>query len=365
VHDLFRARFGRAPDVVASAPGRVNLIGEHVDYNGGDVLPTVLPQRTTVALARRPDATARVHTTLGDRAAEFRIGEERATGGWTDYVQATTWGLARAGHPIGGFDATIDSTLPPGSGLSSSAALMVAFLRALRDAHGCALDDGALARLAHSAEADFVGAPVGPMDQMVVALGLPGTALFLHTRTLAWERVPLPPSADLVVLDSGVRHALAAGGGYAERRAECARAAKLLGTPDLCALGPADLRRIVTLPRPLDRRARHVVTEHARVARAVAAMRADHVDTLGRLFFESHVSQRDDYEVSVPEVDRLVEIARRDADVLGARLTGGGFGGAVVILAAHGRGSGVAARVATAYARATGGAASIVLPLTT
>jgi galactokinase len=365
VDDALRAHFGRAADVVARAPGRVNLIGEHTDYNGGDVLPTALPQETTVALARRADGTVRVHTQLGDATVAFALGEERAVGAWSDYVQGCTRALAHAGHAIGGFDAAIASTLPAGSGLSSSAALTVALLRALREAYALGLDDVALARLAHTAESEFVGARVGPMDQMVVSVGSVGSAVFLHTRTLAWEAVALPASADLVVVDSGVRHTLAAGGGYAARRAECARAAALLATTDLCALGPEALGRIAALPAPLDRRVRHVVTEHARVARAVAAMRADDVETLGQLFLASHASQRDDYQVSVPETDCLVELSWSDADVFGARLTGGGFGGAVVILARRGRGRDVAARIVAGYARAMQRTATRVLPLTT
>ncbi|MGH7894065.1 MAG: galactokinase [Candidatus Binatia bacterium] len=359
----FRRLFGRDPAVVASAPGRVNLMGEHTDYNGGRVLPTVVPQRTAVALAPRRDRQVTVFTTLGECLHRFVLGEEVRRGGWGDYVEGCTWALASAGHAIGGFDAAIASTIPAGSGLSSSAALEVALLRALRSAFDLALDDVALARVAHRAEAELVGARVGMMDQMAVGLARDGAALLLDTATLAYEHVPLPPSADLVVIDSGVRHAIV-GGDYNARRAECARAAQRLGVARLCELGRADLARIATLPPPLDRRVRHVVAENARVPDAVRAMGADDAAGLGQLFLASHASQRDDYQVSVPEVDALVELGWEDPDVYGARLTGGGFGGSVVMLARPGTAADVAVRVTAAYRHATGRRAMVVVPLT-
>jgi galactokinase len=360
----FSARYGREPDAVASAPGRVNLIGEHTDYNGGQVLPIAIPQRTVVALAPRPDRRVRVHTTLGDAEAAFELGAEARTGGFVDYVAGVTWALAAAGHAIGGADLAIASEVPAGGGLSSSAALEIACLRALRDVFALPLDELALARLAHRAESEFVGARVGLMDQLAVALADETRALWLDTHTLAMERVPLPPAAALVVIDSGVRHRLAATGGYNARRAECERAAALLGVPELCRLGLDDLPRVARLPPPLDRRVRHVVTENARVGETVAALRAGDLEAAGQLFLASHASQRDDYEVSVPEVDALVELAWEDPSVHGARLTGGGFGGAVVALARAGRASDVAARTAAAYARATGRTPGVVVPAT-
>ena len=360
----FRAAFGRDPEVTASAPGRVNLIGEHTDYNGGAVLPTTIPQRTTVALARRADRKVRVHTTFGDAHATYALGTETRRRDCFDYVQGCTWALAEAGLAVPGCDIFIDSTVPAGSGLSSSAALEVALLRALRELAQLPADDIALARLAHRAESGFVGARVGLMDQMAVSLADETSALFLDTRTLATERVLLPRQAELAVIDSGVRHALATGG-YNERRAECERAAAALGVELLCELGLEALDRIAHLELPLDRRARHVVTEHARVGDAVRAMREDDVAALGRLFVASHTSQRDDYEVSVPEVDRLVERACAEPGVYGARLTGGGFGGAIVLLAERGHAAEIASRVVERERREHGGAARIVVPLTT
>ena len=268
VEAVFHGIFGCNPAVVASAPGRVNLIGEHTDYNGGAVLPAVIPRRTTVGLAPRDDRRMRVHTTMGGAEATYDLGAETRRGDCFDYVQGCTWALAEAGFAVPGCDVAVDSTVPAGSGLSSSAALEVALLRALRTLAGLALDDVTLARLAHRAEHGFVGAKVGIMDQLAVSLADETAALYLDTRTLATERVPLPPAAELAVIDSGVRHALVAGG-YNTRRAECERAAEALGVPDLCRLGVDGLERIAALPPPLDRRARHVVTEHARVAQAV------------------------------------------------------------------------------------------------
>lgn len=360
----FHELYGRVATVRAEASGRVNLIGEHTDYNGGFVLPTVIPQRTRVELAGRSDLRVRAWSAQiqGSQAsAEFDVGAERPTRTWVDYLQGVTAGLARRGHRIGGCDVRIESTVPLGAGLSSSAALEVGFARALRAAFDVRIDDIELAMVGKWAENEFVGAPTGIMDQMVVSLGESGAALFLDTRSLRTERVPLPASAEVAVIDSGVRHALVSGE-YAVRRAQCEEASRLLGVGELRDVSPWDLPRVDALPEPLCRRARHVVTEDERVLRAVAAMRADDPGTLGDLFYASHASMRDDYDVSVPDVDALVEIASADADVFGARLTGGGFGGAIVMLVRAGRGQDATARIATAYASETGQTPTVLVP---
>jgi galactokinase len=355
----FHALFGRAPSVTAGAPGRVNLIGEHTDYNGGFVLPVPLPRRTVVELAPRADRTVRAWSASVPERLEYAAGSEAPGRGWLDYVQGVTAALAAAGHPPMGFDLRITSDVPIGAGVASSAALEIALLRALRDAFGLPLDDVALALVAQRAENEFVGARTGVMDQMAASLGEPGKALFLDTLTLAHESLPLPPDVELVVIDSSVPHAHA-GGEYNLRRGECEAACRLLGVPNLRAVTDPAPRQ---LEEPLASRVRHVVTENARVLAAVDALRAGDTLTLGALLAASHASMRDDYQVSTPEVDALVEIAQADADVLGARLTGGGFGGAVVILARVAAGSAVAARIARAYADRTRRRPTVLLPI--
>lgn len=341
--------FGREPEHAAEAPGRVNLIGEHTDYSGGFVLPAAIPFSTRIELARREDSRVRVWSAqFAEREpTEFETGREQRQNDWADYVRGMTWSLASAG-PIGGFDARVESRVPVGGGLSSSAALEIALGRALRSAFDLPLDDVQLAVAARRAETDFVGAPVGIMDQMACSLADVSSALFLDTRYLEYERVPIPSEASLIVIDSGVTHQHA-GGEYRTRRAECERAAALLGVPEL--RDAEDISRTASLPPPLDRRARHVVTENARVLRAVAALRAGDLPQVGRLFIESHASMRDDFEVSVPAVDALVERALHTDGIYGARLTGGGFGGAIVGLARRDRARAAADEIADSHNR--------------
>lgn len=251
--------------------------------------------------------------------------------------------------------------MPLGSGLSSSAALEIALLRAFREAFTLPLGDVQMALLGQRAENEFVGAPVGVMDQMACTLASDGQALFLDTRSLDWALVPMPADAELVVLNSGVAHNHAKGD-YRTRRAECEEAARRLGVGQLRDLEAGDLPRIMELPEPLGRRARHVVTEDARVLGAVRALQAGDVDALGRLFDASHESMRDDYEVSIPEIDLVVQLARALPDVHGARLTGGGFGGSVVMLTKPGRAREVANAVAAEYAARSGKAPTVLVP---
>jgi len=287
--DRFRALFGRPPSVTADAPGRVNLIGEHTDYNGGLVLPVAIPQRTAAALAPRTDDVVRAASAnIGDGGiVEYRLGDERRTGGWLDYVRGVTRALRADGHVLRGFDLFVQSHVPVGSGLSSSAALEVAVLRALRVAFGLDLDDVRLARIGQRAETELVGARVGIMDQMAATLGGQREALLVDTRSLAYRRIPLPEELGLIVVDSGVAHEHA-GGEYNARRAECEAAARRLGVDLLCELSTVDLPRVTTLPPPLDRRARHVIAENARVASAVAALEARDFPRLGDLLRASH-----------------------------------------------------------------------------
>jgi galactokinase len=359
----FHELFGTSPVVRTSAPGRVNLIGEHTDYNGGFVLPTIIPQRTVVELDPRSGGAVRALSVNAGKPVPFEyiVGTESRRGRWTDYLQGITWVLARAGFSVGGADIRIESTVPLGSGLSSSAALEIALLRAFREAFTLPLEDVQMALLGQRAENEFVGAPVGVMDQMACTLAGDGQALFLDTRSLEWSVVPLPASVELVVLNSGVAHNHSKGD-YRTRRAECEDAARRLGVGQLRDLDARDLPRVMELPNPLGRRARHVVTEDARVLAAVDALRAGDVEALGLLFYASHESMRDDYEVSIPEIDLIVDLARALPDVYGARLTGGGFGGSVVMLARPGTAARVAQCVAEAYASQSGKAPTVLVP---
>jgi galactokinase len=328
----FRSLFGRPAEVEARAPGRVNLIGEHTDYNGGWVLPLTLARDTAVDLAPRPDARVRVWSAgFTETPREYRLGAEAPAGDWLDYLQGVTWALRRAGHGVGGADMRIVSTVPAGSGLASSAALEVAVLRALRAAYTLDIDDVGLALLARRAETDFVGAPVGVMDQMAASVGAPHAALLLDSATLTWSHVPLPAGVAVMAVDSGIRHRHA-GGEYRTRKTECEQAAARLGVPRLCELSRDALPLVATLPPPLDRRARHVITENARVHEFVAALTAGKLEHCGRLLEASHASLRDDFEISLPALDALVDVCRRQTGVYGARLTGGGFGGSLVVL---------------------------------
>lgn len=357
----------------AFATGRVNLLGEHTDYNEGLVLPTAIPQRTEVALQLRDDRRVIAESTRAGAAQEYELGVETRGRGWLDYVQGVTQLLAARGVALRGFTLHITSQIPTGSGLSSSAALLIALLRALRQLFALPLADLELARLAQQVENEFVGAPVGILDPMACSLCTGGTALFIDTRSLICEALPLPAAVELVVIHSGLSHALSAadahGADYRTRRAECERAAALLGVKSLRDLDDVELQRAATLPAPLFARVRHVLSENARVRSAVEILRrgasqeAD-LRELGALFAGSHLSQRDDYEVSLPAIDRLVELGANDRDIIpgAARLTGGGFGGSVVLLARRGAARDAAQRIAREYEQRTGHTPTILVP---
>ncbi|RDI95414.1 galactokinase [Meiothermus sp. QL-1] len=327
---MFQRIFGCQPQLVASAPGRVNLLGEHTDYNQGLVFPTPLPHQTTLEAA--PGEGIEVYAE-SFKELKRRKPDEPRQGDWLDYIAGCVWALRRHGYGVPGLRACVRSEVPMGGGLSSSAALEVATLRALRALYQLPLDDVAIARLAQEAEVEYVGVRCGIMDQMAASVGRPGYGLLLDTRDLSTRLVPLPQGYRVVVVDSGVPRRLAESG-YNARRQECEEACARLGVSSLRELTPADLPRLSSLPEPLLRRARHVITENARVLEGVEALEAGDVQRFGALMTASHASLRDDYQVSTPELDRLVEAELRHGAV-GARLTGAGFGGATVALVAE------------------------------
>ncbi len=333
---------GREPGGVWSAPGRVNLIGEHTDYNGGLVLPIALPQRTTAASGAREDDLLVVHSVQNGETVRVPLAEvgPGAPDGWVAYVAGVLWALREAGYPVRGLDVTVDSDVPLGAGLSSSAALECAVGAAASDLFALDLlgSDAARARLAEvcvRAENDVARAPTGGMDQSAALLCREGSALLLDCRDGSTEHVPFDLAATshtLLVTDTRASHALG-DGQYGSRRAACERAAEVLGVATLREVDPAALDDALARlgDDTLVRRTRHVVTEVQRVRDVVTALRAGDLDEVGRLFDASHASLRDDYEVSCEELDVSVEAARA-AGALGARMTGGGFGGSSIAL---------------------------------
>jgi galactokinase len=334
----FRERFGASPRIF-SAPGRVNLIGEHTDYNGGLVLPIAIRERTRVAASPRPDRIIRAYSQSLKKERAFCLDDPwQRRGKWLDYVEGMARSLVARGVPVGGADLMIGSDVPPGAGLSSSAALELAVGQALLALSSHDMRPRDLALAGQAAEHDFVGVNCGLMDQLVSALGRAGHALLIDCRSLEITEVKIPDlPAKIVVFDTHVRHAHAASG-YNRRREECQEALALLNEAGFALTSLRDLpvERLDAaerqLPDPLSRRVRHVVRENGRTSAAVDALKRSHLPGLGRLINGSHASLRDDYAVSSPELDYLVEVAQRQEGVLGARMTGGGFGGSVIVL---------------------------------
>ncbi|MEJ2185872.1 MAG: galactokinase [Gemmatimonadota bacterium] len=349
----FREAFGE-PAVVARGPGRINLIGEHVDYSGGLVLPVAID--LDVVAAARPRTDGRAHVVAADLGAEDTFDLETAArgDGFGSYVRGVAHLLREAGVPVPGFDMALAGDVPRGGGMSSSAALEVASATALLALAGARMDGVQLARLCRQAETEWAGVSCGIMDQIIAVLGRAGHGLLVDTRTLAYRYPPLPPSVRVIATDSGVRRDLR-DSQYNDRVAATRRAADLLGVSELGDIAPdAFQMRAHELPEPVLRRARHVVTEIQRTRSAARAFGEGWIDEAGRLMNASHDSLRDDFDVSTPELDALVAAARRVDGVYGSRLTGAGWGGCTVSLVRDTAVDEFLRRVPADYREATG-----------
>ena len=367
VVEAFHKATGHDPDVVAFAPGRVNLIGEHTDYNEGFVLPAAVDRGVAVAGRRVAGETFTLHAVDLGESCTFGRGEElkRDPGhSWADYFKGVVWALSKRGIDVPACEAVITGDIPQGAGLSSSAAYEVATVRLLSALGDFELPPLEVAKLAREAENGFVGVACGIMDQMASTFGEQGKALLIDCRSLAHETVEIPTGLKIVVVNSGVRHSLASSE-YNKRRAECEEGVRILaslrpGVSSLRDVGPDDEARFfAALPHVVRKRCRHVVSENARVLEAVTAMRSGDIARLKILMATSHASLRDDYEVSCPELDVLVELALALPSCHGARLTGAGFGGSTVNLVDAAAVASFSQSVASGYRTRTDRAAEI------
>jgi galactokinase len=337
----FNSVFGHPPEGVWSAPGRVNLIGEFTDYNDGFVLPLALPYTAQASATTRDDDTVKVASAQRSESGRITIVEadlaDLAPGmsGWSSYVLGVVWALRETGARIGGVEILVDSDVPSGAGLSSSAALECSVALALRDLYGLSIALQDLAGVAQRAENEYVGVPTGIMDQTASLRCRAGHALFLDTRSLEVRQVPFelrPTELTLLVVNTGVKHSLG-NSAYADRRRDCLRAAAELGVPALRDIAPENMQ--AALARLSDevvrRRARHIISEQGRVLEVVRLLEHSRPAEVGPVLSEGHRSLRDDFEVSCAELDTVVDVAL-STGALGARMTGGGFGGSVVVL---------------------------------
>ncbi len=338
----FEKIFGKQPETEAIAPGRVNLLGEHTDYNDGFVLPTAIPQKLTVQIGYSTDRQH--HFYSEDLNEQVSILESSHTpSGFASYIFGCIQVLEKEGHTVPSLNLYVKSSVPIGAGLSSSAALEVATLRAVRQLLNLPINDVEIAQLAQQAEIHYAGVQCGIMDQMASSLADTEHMLFLDTRTLERHLISFPSGTEIVVIDSGIPRTLATSG-YNQRRAECEQAVHLLGVKALRDITQPEVTE--DLPEPLRRRARHVITENNRVLEVLPGVSSQR---FGELMNASHASLRDDYEVSVPALDMLVEILQKTPGVFGARLTGAGFGGACVALVAKDEGRAIATQVLEQY----------------
>jgi galactokinase len=359
LQEKFRKCYGGRARIYR-APGRVNLIGEHTDYNDGFVMPAAIEFYVWIAIAPRNDRKLLLHSTNFSETVEIDMRNGIAPRNhWSDYVSGVAVMLERAGHHLEGANLLILGDVPIGSGLSSSAAIEVASGFALLENSGLPVHRLELVKLCRRAENDFVGARVGIMDPFISGCGQAGHALMLDCRSLEYRLLPLPRDVSLVICNTMVKHELASSE-YNTRRAECEEGVRLLSRSltSICALRDVSLAeleaRAGTLPKTIYRRCRHVITEDARVTKAAASLEQGDLDTFGALMGDSHRSLRDDYEVSCAELDLMVELAARQDNVYGARMTGGGFGGCTINLVRTDAVNEFQSRVGDAYQKSTG-----------
>lgn len=328
----FSAYFNAKPQFIARAPGRVNLIGEHTDYNDGFVLPMAIDREVWIALAPRTDSIVRIRSLDLQVDAAFDLHSFAKGEGWIEYVKGVAYELQKEGCALRGFDATMTGDVPRGAGLSSSAAVELAAARAFAAVSGFPWDAAKMARISQKAENEWVGVNCGIMDQMASAASQKGYALFLDCRMLEIQHAPLPEKISVVILDTSTRRGLV-DSAYNERRSQCEEAAHWFGVKALRDVGMEALKKGEgKLGKNIMKRARHIVTENMRVLEAVQAMKAGDVKRLGELFNASHASLRDDFEVTNKALNQIVECAQEQSSCYGARMTGAGFGGCAVAL---------------------------------
>ena len=351
----FQDEFGEAPTHIVRAPGRVNLIGEHTDYNDGFVFPMAIDRATFIALRPREDnKVVAISLDMGDRR-DFALDDLRRPKKtqWIDYLVGVAWALGERGYRLRGWEGVVSGDVPIGSGLSSSAALELVTARAFYEVSGFEWDAGAMALAGQAAENEWLGVKCGIMDQMISAAGIADRALLIDCRSLETASAPLPPDTVVVILDTNTRRGLV-DSKYNERRAQCEAAARHFGVTALRDVDRESFaRREHELEALMRRRARHVITENERTLRARDAMNAGDPVTLGQLMIESHISLRDDFEVSSPALDAIVDCANAEAACYGARMTGAGFGGCAVALVKAEAAAEFAERVRVCYTAAT------------
>jgi galactokinase len=355
----FERRFRSQPTVVVRAPGRVNLIGEHTDYNDGFVLPMAIDRAIWIAARQRQDSRVVVHSLDFGHAASFSLQTlERSSAGWAEYVKGVAWALQETGVRLRGWEGVLAGDVPRAAGLSSSAALEMAAARVFAAVSDLPWDTARMAKAGQRAENEWVGMNCGIMDQMISAAGVAGHALLIDCRSLQTRPTPLPPGTAVVVLDTATRRGLV-DSAYNERRAQCEAAARFFGVPALRDVTPEQGAALIKggvtgLDEVTRRRARHVVTENARTLRAAQVMEAGDAPELGRLMNASHTSLRDDFEVSSDELNAMVSCAQEQETCYGARMTGAGFGGCAIALVRADVAREFAAAVAACYRAASG-----------